>query len=115
MVWPLLLLQVIAYFAGLHASGMWRPTLVVAPATVLRQWMTELRTWWVMQRGVLLSLSIVPQRTGQAQHMDLHRMMVPAVGAGGLNSAQLLQLCVCVRVFIGTERCSPASPNGTVL
>jgi hypothetical protein len=38
-------LQVIAYLAGLHASGMWRPTLVVAPATVLRQWMSELRTW----------------------------------------------------------------------
>lgn len=42
-----MLLQVIAYLAGLHASGMWRPTLVVAPATVLRQWMTELRTWSV--------------------------------------------------------------------
>jgi hypothetical protein len=39
------LVQVIAYFAGLHASGMWRPSLVVAPATMLRQWMTELRTW----------------------------------------------------------------------
>lgn len=39
------MLQVIAYLAGLHASGLWRPTLVVAPATVLRQWMTELRAW----------------------------------------------------------------------
>lgn len=42
------LLQVIAYLAGLHASGKWRPSLVVAPATVLRQWMTELRTWCVV-------------------------------------------------------------------
>lgn len=41
------LLQVIAYLAGLHASGKWRPSLVVAPATVLRQWMTELRAWCV--------------------------------------------------------------------
>lgn len=39
------MLQVIAYLAGLHSSGLWRPTLVVAPATVLRQWMTELRAW----------------------------------------------------------------------
>ncbi len=40
------LLQVTAYLAGLHHSGLYRPSLVVCPATVLRQWMGELRAWW---------------------------------------------------------------------
>jgi DNA excision repair protein ERCC-6 len=39
-------IQVIAYLAGLHASGLYRPSLIVCPATVLRQWMRELRTWY---------------------------------------------------------------------
>lgn len=46
--------QVIAYLAGLHHSGLWRPSLVVAPATVLRQWMGELRTWYPPLRVMLL-------------------------------------------------------------
>eukprot|EP00878_Enallax_costatus_P017650 GHUV01018544.1.p1 GENE.GHUV01018544.1~~GHUV01018544.1.p1 ORF type:complete len:477 (+),score=112.58 GHUV01018544.1:60-1433(+) len=33
---------------------MWKPSLVVAPATVLRQWMTELRTWYPPLRVMLL-------------------------------------------------------------
>lgn len=37
--------QVIAYLAGLQASRLYTPSLVVCPATVLRQWMRELRIW----------------------------------------------------------------------
>jgi DNA excision repair protein ERCC-6 len=39
--------QVAAYLGGLEASGLLRgrPALVVAPATVLRQWVRELRAW----------------------------------------------------------------------
>lgn len=37
--------QVIAYLAGLQAAGLYRPSLVVCPATVLRQWLRELRAW----------------------------------------------------------------------
>eukprot|EP00775_Hariotina_reticulata_P009427 gene9427-9593_t len=47
-------IQIIAYLAGLHYSGMWRPALVVAPATVLRQWMAELRSWYPPIRIILL-------------------------------------------------------------
>jgi len=47
-------MQIIAYLAGLHYSGMWRPALVVAPATVLRQWMAELRSWSPPLRVILL-------------------------------------------------------------
>lgn len=50
----MVLLQVIAYLAGLHHSGLWKPSLVVAPATVLRQWMNELRIWYPPLRVLLL-------------------------------------------------------------
>jgi hypothetical protein len=37
--------QIIVFLAGLHHSGLYRPTLVVCPATVLRQWLREVRAW----------------------------------------------------------------------
>ena len=46
--------KVIAYLAGLHHSGLWRPSLIVCPATVLRQWLRELRAWYPPLRVVLL-------------------------------------------------------------
>jgi hypothetical protein len=51
---PTPLPQVIAYLAGLHYSGLWRPSLVVAPTTLLRQWMRELRAWYPPLRALLL-------------------------------------------------------------
>ncbi len=45
--------QVIAFLAGLHHSGLFRPTLIVCPATVLRQWLRELRCWYPPFRAVL--------------------------------------------------------------
>lgn len=38
-------IQVISFLAGLHHSGLFRPSLIVCPATVLRQWLRELRAW----------------------------------------------------------------------
>ena len=38
-------LQVVSLFATLHHSGKGGACLVVAPATVLRQWQRELRRW----------------------------------------------------------------------
>lgn len=46
--------QVIAFLAGLHHSGLFRPSLIVCPATVLRQWLRELRSWWPLFRVALL-------------------------------------------------------------
>jgi hypothetical protein len=46
--------QVIAFLAGLHRSGAYRPTLVVCPATVLRQWLRELRSWYPPFRVAIL-------------------------------------------------------------
>eukprot|EP00955_Chlamydomonas_euryale_P081059 363518-Chlamydomonas_euryale.AAC.6 len=37
--------QLASFLAGLHASGLFTASLVVCPATVLRQWMNELHVW----------------------------------------------------------------------
>ena len=39
-------IQIIAFLAGLHHSGIYRPSIIVCPATVLNQWLRELRTWY---------------------------------------------------------------------
>eukprot|EP00897_Mesotaenium_endlicherianum_P003195 jgi/Mesen1/2903/ME000175S02056 len=37
--------QVAAFLGALHHSGLYRPSLVVCPVTLLRQWRRELRRW----------------------------------------------------------------------
>lgn len=39
-------IQVAAFLAGLHHSGLFQPSIVVCPASVLRQWSNELRRWY---------------------------------------------------------------------
>jgi DNA excision repair protein ERCC-6 len=39
-------IQVAAFLAGLHYSGLYTPSLIVCPATMLRQWERELTTWY---------------------------------------------------------------------
>ena len=46
--------QVVAFLAGLHASGKFRPSLVVMPATLLHQWLREIRTWYPLFRVAIL-------------------------------------------------------------
>ena len=47
--------QVIAFLAGLHYSGiLTKPVLVVVPATVLNQWVNEFHRWWPPMRCVIL-------------------------------------------------------------
>lgn len=53
--------QVAAFLAGLCCSGLFRPSIVVCPATVLRQWLRELRLWFPPFRVVVLHES---QRAG---------------------------------------------------
>ncbi len=47
-------IQLVVFLAGLHASGLYRPSLIVCPATVLRQWLRELRAWYPPFRVVIL-------------------------------------------------------------
>ena len=46
--------QVAAFLAGLHHSRKFRPTLLVCPATVMRQWLRELRTWHPLFRVIVM-------------------------------------------------------------
>ena len=47
-------IEVIAFLAGLHHSGLFRPSLVVCPATLLRQWLREIRAWYPFFRVAIL-------------------------------------------------------------
>ncbi|KAK9815514.1 hypothetical protein WJX72_004939 [[Myrmecia] bisecta] len=46
--------QLAAFLGGLHHSGLFRPSLIVCPATVLRQWLRELRSWYPKFRVVIM-------------------------------------------------------------
>jgi DNA excision repair protein ERCC-6 len=47
-------IQIIAFLAGLHHSGKFRASLVVCPATVLNQWLREIRSWYPPFRVAIL-------------------------------------------------------------
>ena len=50
--------QIVAFLAALQISGkMDRPSLIVAPSTLLRQWIREFNTWWPPLRVILLHSS----------------------------------------------------------
>ena len=51
-------IQVIAFLAGLHHSKIIkRPIIVIAPATVMKQWVNEFHTWWPPFRVSILHTS----------------------------------------------------------
>jgi DNA excision repair protein ERCC-6 len=37
--------QVVSFLGALHYSGLYKPSLVVCPVTLLRQWRREIHTW----------------------------------------------------------------------
>jgi DNA excision repair protein ERCC-6 len=51
-------IQIISFLAGLHYSKkLSKPVIVVAPATVLRQWVNEFHRWWPPLRVSILHTS----------------------------------------------------------
>ncbi|KAF8466460.1 SNF2 family N-terminal domain-containing protein [Kalaharituber pfeilii] len=51
-------IQIISFLAGLHYSGkLNKPVIVVAPATVLKQWVNEFHKWWPPLRVPILHSS----------------------------------------------------------
>ncbi|KAI9763474.1 MAG: hypothetical protein M1840_000488 [Geoglossum simile] len=51
-------IQVISFLAGLHYSNMLtKPIIVVAPATLLKQWVNEFHRWWPPLRVSILHTS----------------------------------------------------------
>lgn len=51
--------QMIAFLAGLHYSGFLggKPILIVAPATLMKQWVSEFHRWWPAMRAIILHSS----------------------------------------------------------
>lgn len=47
-------IQLVAFLAGLHHSDKFRASLIVCPATVMRQWLRELRAWYPPFRVAIL-------------------------------------------------------------
>lgn len=47
-------IQLAVFLAGLHRSNMFKPSIIVCPATVMRQWLRELRAWYPPFRVVIL-------------------------------------------------------------
>ncbi|KAL6779652.1 hypothetical protein ACKKBG_A13170 [Auxenochlorella protothecoides x Auxenochlorella symbiontica] len=91
--------QIGAFLAGLLASGLYRPSLIVCPATVLRQWLRELRAWAPDLRvGIMHGLAggargaqaLVSELAGSAaglllttyEHMRLQRELLLSVDWG---------------------------------
>ena len=53
--------QVVAFLAALQISGkLDEPSLIIAPSTLLKQWIRELNTWWPPLRTILLHSSSTP-------------------------------------------------------
>jgi DNA excision repair protein ERCC-6 len=51
-------IQMISYLAGLHYSRKWKgPVIVVAPATLMKQWVSEFHRWWQPFRVSILHSS----------------------------------------------------------
>ncbi|KAI9886895.1 MAG: hypothetical protein M1823_001264 [Watsoniomyces obsoletus] len=51
-------IQVISFLAGLHHSGLLnKPVIVVAPATLMTQWVNEFHQWWPALRVSILHTS----------------------------------------------------------
>lgn len=51
-------IQIIAFLAGLHYSKkLTRPVIIVAPATVMKQWVNEFHVWWPAFRVSILHTS----------------------------------------------------------
>lgn len=63
-------IQLIAFLAGLHYSGdLDGPVLIVCPATVMKQWCSELHRWWPPLRAIILH-SIGSGMTGKGSLDD---------------------------------------------
>lgn len=68
--------QLAAFLAGLHRGGRFRPSLIVCPATVLRQWLRELRAWYPPFRVVILHDSARSAFGARPSRQDLIRELV---------------------------------------
>ena len=81
-------IQVISFLAGLHYSKkVTKPIIVVAPATVMKQWVNEFHTWWPPFRVSILHSSgsgmLDISREAQREEELLSRKPTQKSGAAG--------------------------------
>ncbi|KAJ2363961.1 DNA repair protein rhp26, partial [Coemansia sp. RSA 2610] len=61
--------QTAAFLAALyHSKLLARPSLIVCPATLMRQWVREFHKWWPALRVAILHNTGAGMRAGDAQH-----------------------------------------------
>ena len=58
--------QVSSFLCALHHSGLYSPSIIVCPATMLRQWRRELRTWAPKLKTTILHDSAMSGATGRS-------------------------------------------------
>lgn len=64
-------IQVIAFLAALHFSGMYKPSIIICPVTLLRQWRREVRKWYPHFHVAILheSVSVSSWKTKKAKQI----------------------------------------------
>lgn len=66
-------IQITAFLAGLHHSNLFKPSLIVCPATMLKQWLRELREWYPPFRVAILHESARSKSQGSFSRSDVIR------------------------------------------
>ena len=84
--------QITAFLAGLHHSGMFRPSLIVCPATMLRQWLRELREWYPPFRVAILHESARSKNNSYSRSQVVARV---ATAQSGLLLTTYDQMRIC--------------------
>lgn len=66
-------IQITAFLAGLHHSNLFKPSLIVCPATMLKQWLRELREWYPHFRVAILHESVQSKAHNKFSRSDIIR------------------------------------------
>lgn len=65
-------IQILAFLGSLHFSGLYKPSIIICPVTLLQQWKREARKWYPSFRVELLHDSVqgTPSRKKQPRSSD---------------------------------------------
>ena len=95
-------IQIIAFLAGLHYSKkITRPIIIVAPATVMKQWVNEFHTWWPPFRVSILHTSgsgMIDMGRESREENELMSAAPRSIGNKPLTKAQKLAKRIVDRV-----------------
>ncbi|KAM0800026.1 DNA repair protein-like protein Rhp26/Rad26 [Usnea florida] len=96
-------IQIIAFLAGLHYSKkITKPIIVVAPATVMKQWVNEFHTWWPPFRVSILHTSgsgMIDLGRESREEDELMSVAPRSIGSKPLTKAQKSAKSIVDRVI----------------